>query len=84
MIGLKLKTHRFARVHLSLHENPFISFCLIKITKNAVSVIERNGAEACTIFKIKIHVEKYARGDGFSLISSRNIYTMYMEHFQEI
>jgi len=54
MIGLKLKTDKFARVHLSLHEtNPFISFCLIKTIKNAVSVIERNGAEACAIFKLK-------------------------------
>jgi len=29
-------------------------------------VVERNGAEACAIFKIKI--EEYARGEGFSLI----------------
>jgi len=46
--------------------------------QNAVSIIERNGAEACAIFTIKI--EEYARGEGFSLIvlsSSKSIFKRY-------
>jgi len=42
--------------------------------------IERNGAEACAIFKIKI--EEYTRGGGFR--RKFNLHLIIMEHFQEI